>query len=77
MEDVIKVQLCIRDFDFFDAFLNTANEMVNDERIDEAIRNKPYKNSWTNKIDIEAVQKHVANQMAISLKEYLQLQEVK
>lgn len=54
MKDIIKVQLCIRDFDFFDAFLNTANEMVNDERIDEAIRNE-YKEKFE-KLDDEAVE---------------------
>ena len=54
MEDIIEVQLCIRDFDFFDAFLNTANEMVNDERIDEAIRNE-YKEKFE-KLDDEAVE---------------------
>jgi hypothetical protein len=38
MEDMLKVQISVTDFDFFDLFLKQVEEMLKDERIDESIR---------------------------------------
>jgi hypothetical protein len=38
MDDMLKIQISITDFDFFDLFLKQVEEILKDERIDESIR---------------------------------------
>ncbi|MDP4224850.1 MAG: hypothetical protein Q8910_00570 [Bacteroidota bacterium] len=54
MDDMLKVQISITDFDFFDLFLEQVAKMINDDRIDEAIR-KEYRDKF-NAIDTDGAE---------------------